>query len=50
VLVLILCTMHDALFLLELWNTCNHVVVDLVDDCVVYVQLCDIGCTHICNC
>ncbi len=49
-LVLILCTMHDALFLLELWNTCNHVVFDLVDDCGVYVQLCDIGCTRICNC
>ena len=25
-------------------------VVDLVDDCGVYVQLCDIGCTRICNC
>ena len=32
-----------ARFVSKRWDTCKHVIVDFVDDCYVYVQLCGIS-------
>ena len=32
-----------ARFVIKRWDTCKHVIVDFVDDCYVYVQLCGIS-------